>query len=114
MEIIKTVAYILAGILLCAAWFAAFALGYILQGTWACIPCMAASFAIGMVLAKFLGGNADDGGKDGGRKMIYNDYMYNRRFREYVDKYCQKHGCTADEALTHELVRQVHRYYTEV
>lgn len=33
MEILKTIAYILAGILLCIAWFITFALGYILQGT---------------------------------------------------------------------------------
>ena len=115
MEIIKTIAYILAGILLCTAWFIAFALGYILQGTWACIPCMAACFAIGMVLAKLIsGGDTENDKKDGEIEMIYNDYMYNQRFREYVDKYCQKHGCTVDEALTHELVRQAWRHYTEV
>lgn len=46
--------------------------------------------------------------------MIQNDYKFNQQFREYVDKYCKKHGYTVDEALTHELVKQVHRYYTEV
>ena len=45
--------------------------------------------------------------------MIQNDYMFNRRFREYVDKYCKKHGYTVEEALTHELVRQAYLHYTE-
>ena len=48
------------------------------------------------------------------KEMMQNDYAYNRRFREYVDKYCRKHGCTVAEALTHELVRQAWRHYTEV
>lgn len=44
--------------------------------------------------------------KDGDKGMLHNEYKFNQRFREYVDKYCKKHGCTVDEALTHELVRQ--------
>lgn len=46
--------------------------------------------------------------------MIGNEYGHNKRFREYVDKYCAKHGITVQEALTHELVRQVYLQYTEV
>ncbi len=46
--------------------------------------------------------------------MIRNEYRYNKRFREYVDKYCKKHGCTVEEALQHELIKQVYRHYTEV
>ena len=54
MEIIKTFAYILAGILLVIAWFIAFALGYILQGTWECVPCIAVNFAISVILSKLI------------------------------------------------------------
>lgn len=46
--------------------------------------------------------------------MLQNEYIFNQRFREYVDSYCKNHGCTVDEALTHELVRQACLYYTEV
>lgn len=45
--------------------------------------------------------------------MMQNEYRYNRRFREYVDNYCKKHGCTVGEALTREQVRQAYLYYTE-
>lgn len=46
--------------------------------------------------------------------MLENEYRYNPRFREYVDKYCKAYGYTVDEALTHEVVRQVFLSYTEV
>lgn len=52
--------------------------------------------------------------KDGDKGMLHNEYMFNQRFREYVDKYCKTYGCTVDEALTHELIRQAYLYYTEV
>ena len=115
MEIIKTIAYILAVILLCIAWFIAFALGYMLQGTWACIPCIAVNFALGIALVKLIGGSGGTGEeKDGDKGMLHNEYMFNQRFREYVDKYCKTYGYTVDEALSHELIRQVCLYYTEV
>lgn len=115
MEFIKIIVYILAGILLCIAWFITFALGYIMQVTWACIPCVAVCFALSMAIAKLIGtGDAENDKKDGEIEIIQNDYEFYQQFREYVDKYCKKNGCTVDEALTHELVKQVHRYYTEV
>ncbi|WP_286080654.1 hypothetical protein [Parablautia intestinalis] len=46
--------------------------------------------------------------------MIENEYRHNKRFREYVEKYCSTHGCTVDEALKHEVVRQACLYYTDV
>lgn len=46
--------------------------------------------------------------------MIQNEYRYNRRFREYVDKYCREKGCTVEEALTHGQVRKAFLHYTEV
>ncbi len=45
---------------------------------------------------------------------IKNEYMFNSKFRQYVDKYCAAHGISVGEALTHALVRQVCRQYTEV
>lgn len=62
--------YVLFGLICSAAWFISFALGYILQSTWGCIPCMAAGFAIGRVLAKLLDRNTDDNKKDGGKSDI--------------------------------------------
>lgn len=42
------------------------------------------------------------------------EYRNNKRFRDYVDGYCRTYGYTVQEALTHELVRQVYLSYTEV
>lgn len=42
-----------------------------------------------------------------------NEYQHNKRFRDYVDKYSTQRGISVDEALTHELVRQVYLYYTD-
>jgi hypothetical protein len=46
--------------------------------------------------------------------MIQNEYKHNKKFRQYVDKYAKTRGISVEEALTHELVRQVYLYYTEV
>jgi hypothetical protein len=46
--------------------------------------------------------------------VIRNEYIHNRRFKQYVDKYCEHHGITVDEALEHQIVRQAYLYYTEV
>ena len=45
---------------------------------------------------------------------IKNEYMFSSKFRQYVDKYCAQHKITVDEALKHEIVRQVCLQYTEV
>ena len=46
--------------------------------------------------------------------MMQNEYKHNKKFRDYVDKYCTKHGITVAEALEHDLVRQVFLMYTDV
>ena len=46
--------------------------------------------------------------------MLHNEYKYNQRFRDYVDKYCKDYGYTVEEALTHALIKQAYLYYTEV
>lgn len=46
--------------------------------------------------------------------MIHKEYQYNKRFRDYVDKYCKTYNVTVEEALKHEIVRQAYLYYTEV
>ena len=43
-----------------------------------------------------------------------NEYKFNQKFREYVDKYCATRKISVEEALTHELVRQAYLYYREV
>lgn len=47
-------------------------------------------------------------------KPIENDYKWLKDFREYVDKFAKQNGITPEEALEHEVVRQVWRYYTEL
>lgn len=46
--------------------------------------------------------------------LVENDYCWNQNFREYVDKFAQRHGITPEEALEHEVVRSAWRYYTEL
>lgn len=46
--------------------------------------------------------------------LMENEYKYNSDFRRYVDQYCNKHGKTVEEALTHEIVRQRYLMDTEV
>lgn len=54
MKIIKALAYIIACLLLCIAWFISFVLGYMLQCTWECVPCIAVNFAISVILSKLI------------------------------------------------------------
>lgn len=46
--------------------------------------------------------------------MLKNEYTHNKRFREYVDKYCKHNGISVAEALKHEIVRQAYLYYTDL
>lgn len=43
-------------------------------------------------------------------KKLYNE---NADFKAFIDKYCKKHNCTVDQALTHALVKEVYEYYKE-
>ena len=47
-------------------------------------------------------------------RNLRNEYRHNSKFRAYVDKYRAVHDITVEEALQHEIVRQVYLYYTEV
>ena len=38
-------------------------------------------------------------------------YNENPEFKDFIDKYCKKHKCTVDEALTHALVKEVYNHY---
>ena len=49
-----------------------------------------------------------------GSFRVRNEYRHNRDFRKYVDKYCEKHGYSVEQALEHEQVRQAFLYHTEV
>ena len=43
-----------------------------------------------------------------------NEYRFNTKFREYVDKYCNKHKISLAAAMEHQIIRQVYLVYTEV
>lgn len=47
-------------------------------------------------------------------RMIRNEYVHNKKFHDYVDKYAKNHEISANEALEHELVRQAFLMYTDV
>ena len=40
-------------------------------------------------------------------------YKQDANFKGYVDKYCQNRGFTVKEALQHELIKEVAKYYAE-
>ena len=40
-------------------------------------------------------------------------YDRNADFKMYVDRYCKQYGLTVDEALEHEIVKQVAAKYKE-
>lgn len=46
--------------------------------------------------------------------ILKNEYRHNNKFRRYVDRYAKNNHVTTEEALKHELVRQVYLSYTEV
>lgn len=46
--------------------------------------------------------------------MIENEYRHNKKFREYVDRYCIEKGITVEQALKEEAVRGEFWRYTEV
>lgn len=39
-------------------------------------------------------------------------YNNNSDFKVFVDKYCKKHSITVEEALQHEIIRQVYLQYS--
>lgn len=45
---------------------------------------------------------------------VNNEYKYNKRFREYVERYSKHMEISIEDALKHEIVRQTCLYYTEV
>ena len=47
-------------------------------------------------------------------QMMGNEYRNNKKFRDYVDKYCTKHGISVAEALQHDLVRRIFLMNTDV
>lgn len=40
-------------------------------------------------------------------------YESNTDFKRYVDRHCRTYGCAVEEALSHEIVRQVYLSYLE-
>lgn len=46
--------------------------------------------------------------------MLENEYRFNKRFREYVDKYCAEKGITVDQAFEDETVKGEFLRYSEV
>lgn len=47
-------------------------------------------------------------------KMMESEYMYNKKFKECVDKYCAKHKCTTKEAFKKEKVKLAFWQYTDL
>lgn len=54
-DIVCTFLYIFLGIICFIAWFASFALGYILQGTWVGGVCFVVNIILGIAFVRFAG-----------------------------------------------------------
>ena len=48
------------------------------------------------------------------QERMMNEYRFNTKFREYVDKYCKKHQILPAAAMEHMIIRHVYLMYTEV
>lgn len=48
------------------------------------------------------------------QERMMNEYRYNTKFREYVDKYCKKHQILPAAAMEHQIIWNVYLMYTEV
>ena len=48
------------------------------------------------------------------QERMMNEYRFNSKFREYVDKYCNKHKISPEAAMEHQIIRLVYLVYTEV
>lgn len=45
---------------------------------------------------------------------LENEYRYNQKFKDYVEKYRKDRGITVEEALKHQQVKDVCRHYSDV
>ena len=45
---------------------------------------------------------------------MQNEYMFNRAFREYVNRYAADRGITPEQALERTEVQQAARFYSKV
>ena len=50
----------------------------------------------------------------GERKLIGREYRFNKRFRDYVDKYCKVNKVSVEDALQHSFIKAVYLRYTDV
>lgn len=48
------------------------------------------------------------------KRQLENEYRYNKKFQECVDEYCRQYGCTREEALKQEVIKQACLCCTEV
>lgn len=46
--------------------------------------------------------------------MIEKEYMYNRKFKESVDKYCKENNCGIEEAFNSKHIENLFWKYTDV
>ena len=46
--------------------------------------------------------------------LIKNEYKFNKIFKQYVDEYCERNGCTLEDAFKDEQIKRKFYMYTEV
>lgn len=45
---------------------------------------------------------------------MHNEYKFNKKFRDYVDKYCKQNKCSIEESFGSAEVRRAYQQYREV
>ena len=46
--------------------------------------------------------------------IMKNEYMYNKKFQDYVDKFCKENCCTTKEAFKKKKVKLAFWQYTDL
>lgn len=46
--------------------------------------------------------------------MMKSEYKFNKNFRKYVDEYCEKNGCTKEDAFNKKDIRQMFWMHTDI
>ena len=47
-------------------------------------------------------------------QLIQNEYRYNRRFADCVEKFAEQNNISVHEAMEHESVKRAWRHYTDL
>ena len=47
-------------------------------------------------------------------KPVNTEYKFNKKFRDYVDRYCKLNKVSVEDALQHGFIKAAYLHYTDV